>query len=176
MDIPDKLARFERTIMPCLDAAHNLARWLTRNDHDAEDLVQEAALRAFRYFESFRGERGRQWLLKIVRSTFYTRREKEQVNELREPMSEATLEIAGHEVGPEEAAQRHETALLLSNAIEELPLEFREVLVLREFEGCSYREIADTVNVPIGTVMSRLARAREHLRQQFAGTDAGAHL
>jgi len=162
--------------MPCLDAAHNLARWLTRNDHDAEDLVQEAMLRAFRYFESFRGERGRQWLLTIVRSTFYTRLEKNRGNELHEPMNGEALEIASYEAGPEEMAQRHETALVLRNAIEELPLEFREVLVLREFEGCSYREIADTVNVPIGTVMSRLARAREHLRLRLATTEMGAHL
>jgi RNA polymerase sigma-70 factor (ECF subfamily) len=162
--------------MPSLDAAHNLARWLTRNDHDAEDLVQEAVLRAFRYFDSFRGERGRQWLLKIVRSTFYTQREKDHGNGLHEPMSEATTAIATHEAGPEEVAQRHETALALRNAIEGLPLEFREVLVLREFEGCSYREIADTVNIPIGTVMSRLARAREHLRRRLTGAETGAHL
>ncbi len=162
----DQVARFEQEVLPHLGAAYNLARWLTRNEHDAEDLVQEAYLRALRFFEGFRGGDSRAWLLTIVRNTCYTW--------LGQQGKHETAEFDEEIHSP--ASSDPETLLLdgvdrraIQGALEELPTEFREVIVLRELEGLSYKEIADVAGLPVGTVMSRLARARQRLAQSLAG-------
>ncbi|MGE5820130.1 MAG: sigma-70 family RNA polymerase sigma factor [Deltaproteobacteria bacterium] len=158
---------FENSVLPHMDAAYNLARWLTRNDQDAADLVQEAYLRAFRFFGGFRGGNTRAWLLKIVRNTCYTQLQKNQSQEL----AMFDEEIHGEDDGsmnPETLLLRSADSQLLRQALEELPVNFREVLVLRELEGLSYREIAEVSNIRLGTVMSSLSRARERLRQSLA--------
>jgi RNA polymerase sigma factor (sigma-70 family) len=159
---------FERTVLPHLDAAYNLARWLTRNDHDAEDVVQEAYLRAFQFFASFHGSDGRAWLLTIVRNTCYTWLEKNRAWR-PEAFDEERHGMASPATGPEARVQESEDRQMLRRAVEELPAEYREVIVLRELEGLSYKEIAGIADIPLGTVMSRLARARERLQQGLAG-------
>ncbi len=161
----DKLARFEETIMPHLDAAYNLARWLTRNEHDAEDMAQEALLRAFKFFGDFRGTNGRAWLLTIVRNTCYTWLQQNRARETTSPFDEEIHTSESGILDPAVLALKSGDSEALKNALAELPVEFREVVVLRELEGLSYKEIADIANVPLGTVMSRLARARERLKQ-----------
>ncbi len=157
-----KLAHFEQTVLSNLDAAYNLARWLTRDDRDAEDVVQEACLRAFRFFDSFHGGDSRAWLLTIVRHTCYTWIRKNRAHEL----VAFDEELDGVETGlnPEELLLQNIDQQLLRKAVEELPIEFREVIILRELEGLSYKEIASITGVPLGTVMSRLARARKRLQ------------
>jgi RNA polymerase sigma-70 factor (ECF subfamily) len=161
--------------MPHLDAAYNLARWLTRNDHDAQDVVQDAYLRAFRFFEGFHGSEGRAWLLTIVRHTCYSWLEKNRPAEVTGGFDEeGSAEdrpgfdpdmMAAEGGNPEAIALQNAHRRILNQAISALPLGFREVLILRELEDLSYREIARVVDVPVGTVMSRLARARALLRQ-----------
>jgi RNA polymerase sigma-70 factor (ECF subfamily) len=157
---------FENDFLPHLDAAYNLARWLTRNDQDAEDVLQEACLRAFRFFGGFRGGNTRAWLLKIVRNTCYTQLQKNRPQELETFDEEIHNEDNGS-MNPETLLLRSADSQLLRQALEELPVNFREVLVLRELEGLSYKEIAEVSNVRLGTVMSSLSRARERLRQSF---------
>jgi RNA polymerase sigma-70 factor, ECF subfamily len=167
--------RFEEIVLPHLDAAYNLARWLTRNEHDAEDVVQDAYLRAFRFFDGFHGSEGRAWLLTIVRHTCYSWLEKNRPVEVTSGFDEAlpAAESAGFDPdmmaaeggNPEAIALQNAHRRILNQAIAALPLGFREVLILRELEDLSYREIARVVDVPVGTVMSRLARARKLLRQ-----------
>ncbi len=169
MDEQDKLARFEQCIMPHMDAAHNLARWLVGNDADAQDVVQEAFLRAFKFFDGFRGGDGRSWLLRIVRNSFYNWLRQRQQAELHAPLDEQVHGIAGDAPAPDVALLEKADRELLQQSIAALPLEFREVLVLRELEGLSYKEIAEVAEAPMGTVMSRLARAREQLRQALVG-------
>ena len=168
-----RLARFQRSVLPHLDAAYNLARWLTRNDHDAEDVVQEAFMRALRYFDSLRGDDARAWLLAIVRNTGYTWLEKNRPAEVvaledAGPLA-ADAETAGHaapaESNPEVIVLQSAQRKLVNQALEELPVAYREMLVMRELEDLSYKEIAQVAGVPIGTVMSRLARGRELLRR-----------
>jgi RNA polymerase sigma factor (sigma-70 family) len=161
----DRAARFEEAILPHLDAAYNLARWLTRNDHDAEDVVQEAYLRAFQFFASFHGGDGRAWLLTTVRHTCYTWLQK---NRGYQPMVAFDEEIhsgAGNATNPEDPLILGEDKDLLRQALDALPVEFREIIVLRELEGLSYKEISAIAGIPVGTVMSRLARARDRLQQ-----------
>ncbi len=165
----DRLARFEQAVLPHLPAAYNLARWLTRNDHDAEDVVQEAYLRAYRSFDRFRGGAdGRAWLLAVVRNTCFTWLKQNRAHELATPFDES---LHSPEAGPSEPERRllqEASAALLREALGELPAEFREVLVLRELEGLSYKEIAAVADVPLGTVMSRLTRARARLQKCLA--------
>ena len=149
-------------MLPHLDAAYNFARWLTRNDHDAEDVVQEACLRAFKYGGRFIGGDGRAWLLAIVRNTFYSWRKGNIRHDASVTLDEE-LHSQGEEPGPEVGMIRNADARMITQAMEELSAEYREVLVLREFEDLSYKEIARVTGVPVGTVMSRLARARDHI-------------
>jgi RNA polymerase sigma-70 factor (ECF subfamily) len=159
---------FEQSVMPHLNAAYNLARWLTRSDADAEDLVQDAYLRAFRAFDTFHGGDARAWLLTIVRNNCFTF--------LRKRGGEATVEFDEHsstiadESPDAEAVMLRQAALgSLNQCLEGLPLEYREAIVLRELEELSYKEISDVARVPVGTVMSRLARARKRLQQCLEG-------
>ena len=149
--------------MPHTDAAYNLARWLTRNDADAQDMVQEAYLRALRFFSGFRGTDARAWLLTIVRNTCYTWLRRNRSPELSCDFDEVVLARESEEPDPETQQLMKAQAQLVNEAIEKLPIEFREVVVLRELEELSYKEIAVILEVPIGTVMSRLARARKRL-------------
>lgn len=157
-------AEFDRIALPHIDAAYNLARWLTRHDHDAEDIVQEAFLRAYRHFHSFNGGTGRAWMLQIVRNTCLTWLSKKRVSESG-PATLDGLESPG--VNPASVLEHCEERQMLMQAIEGLPVEFREVIVLRELEGLSYKEISRIAEVPLGTVMSRLARARERLHEML---------
>jgi RNA polymerase sigma factor (sigma-70 family) len=166
----DTARRFEETTSPHLDAAYNLARWLTRDQHDAEDVVQEAYLRAFRFFDSFRGGDGKAWLLAIVRNTGYTwlqqnRREATGVAEDAASKEVEETAFAESEASPESLLLRLSDRDLITAALERLPTEYREVLVLRELEEMSYKEIAHIAELPIGTVMSRLSRARRLLKE-----------
>jgi RNA polymerase sigma-70 factor (ECF subfamily) len=167
-----KLERFEESILPHLAAAYNLARWLTRDDRDAEDVVQEAYLRAFRFFGGFRGGDGRAWLLTIVRNTCYTWLQQHRSREFAASDDEME-QVESDAPSPEARLIVTADSKLLARALEELPIEFREAIVLRELEGLSYKEIADLAEIPLGTVMSRLARARKRLQQLVAGLMAG---
>ena len=181
----DRVALFEQIALPHLDAAYRLARWLTRDEHDAQDVLQEAYLRAFKYFDAFAGGSARAWLLSIVRNSYYTLNDKRlpssdsPVEELdvliadgsevpfgaERPSQEAARVIAGRrEPEPDATSERAAERELVDRAIANLPDEFREVLVLREIEEFSYKEIAQVASIPIGTVMSRLSRARSLLR------------
>jgi RNA polymerase sigma-70 factor (ECF subfamily) len=158
---------FEAMMLPHLDAAHNLAKWLLRNEQDAQDVVQEAFLRAFKSFGGFYGSNGRAWLLTIVRNTSYTLLKKNRVADLTTPFDDE-IHASGHEsVSPATILERSESAELIREAMKELPAEFREILALRHQEGLSYKEIADIVQIPPGTVMSRLARARAKLKERL---------
>lgn len=160
--------RFEQVILPHLDAAYNLARWLTRNAHDADDVVQEAYLRAYQFFDSFHGGDGRAWLLRVVRNTCFTWKGKNRPREPAAVFDESKHTPAEPSTAPDVPLVAAEERALLRQALEELSAEHREVIVLREMEGLSYREIAAIVGVPIGTVMSRLARAREQLHEHLS--------
>lgn len=163
-----KLARFEQAVVPHLDAAYNLARWLMRNEHDAQDMVQEACLRAFTFFHSFQGEDGRAWLLAIVRNTCYTSLRKNRARELDTAFDEQIHSAEADAASPEALLLQKAGRELLQALLEQLPVEFREVFILRELEGMSYKQISAIADLPIGTVMSRLARARKRLEQQLA--------
>jgi len=159
-----RLTEFERQVLPHLDAAYNLARFLLRNDQDAEDVVQDAAVRAFRFFESFRGENSRAWFLSIVRNTAFTALKRSRMDEETVVFDE---ELHGGQIPPLDpgvALDRAHDRQTVRATIEQLPAEFREAITLRELEGMSYKEIADIAGVPIGTIMSRLARARRQLQ------------
>src|SRR5262249_47300090 len=160
-----ELARFEQVTLPHLDAAYNLARWLARNEQDADDVVQEAYLRALKYFHSFHGQDGRTWLLAIVRNTYFTWLEQNRTHGPAAPFDETVHSPVSAESEPVALLLRKADQQRLREALEELPAEFREVIVLRELESLSYKEIAEVANIPLGTVMSRLARARERLQQ-----------
>jgi RNA polymerase sigma-70 factor (ECF subfamily) len=164
----EELMSFEAAMLPHLDAAHNLARWLLRNEQDAQDVVQEAYLRAFRSFSGFHGTNGRAWLLTIVRNTSYTLLKKNRAVDFTTPFDEE-IHATGHEsVSPATILEHSEDAELIREAMDELPAEFREILALRHQEGLSYKEIADIAQIPLGTVMSRLARARDKLKEYLA--------
>ena len=150
-----------------LDAAYNLAKWLTRDGQDAEDVVQESYLRAFRYIRSFRGDNVRSWLLTIVRNTCFSWLQGNRRPQDWLEFDENVASSSRKELNPEEMCLQGQNAGLLRSAMERLPANFREVIVLRELEGMSYREISQIVGIPPGTVMSRLSRARGELRQSL---------
>ena len=155
---------FDEVVLPHLDAAYRLARWLMRNEHDAEDVVQEASLRALRYFRTFTGGNGRAWFLRIVRNTSWGWRA-HSVQARTDPFDEEQHSGARPASDPETLLLQTDDVTLLGQAMSNLPTRFREVLVLRELEGLSYRELADVMGVPIGTVMSSLSRARQAVRR-----------
>lgn len=159
---------FEQEVLPHLDAAYNLARWLTRNEEDAEDVVQEAYVRALRFFGAFRGGSARAWVLRIVRNTCYNWLEKNRPLQSAAEFDEDLFGPDPRTLNPEETLLRSASDKMLRHALEALPLIFREVLILRELEGMSYKEIAEVTGMPTGTVMSRLSRARDGLRQSLS--------
>jgi RNA polymerase sigma factor (sigma-70 family) len=167
---------FEDVLLPHLDAAFNYARWLTKNEADAEDVVQDAYVRALRFFSSLRGEDARAWLFAIVRNTWYGRFPRRAGSTVMTVADEEADNRADASLDPEAQVIQRQTVEQVRRALETLPTDFREVLVLRELEGLSYKEIATIVGIPIGTVMSRLARARERLAGVFATSElSGAH-
>jgi RNA polymerase sigma-70 factor (ECF subfamily) len=167
------LTRYEEALLPHLPAAYNLARWLTRNDHDAEDVVQEAYLRALKFFGGFHGGDSRAWLLTIVRNTCYTWLQQNRPPDRTTEFDEEIHTLDGEASNPETLLLETVDTQLLRQALEELPVEFREVVILRELEGLSYKEIADIADIPMGTVMSRLARARKRLLQTLQSQAQG---
>ena len=164
--------------MPHLGAAYNLARWLMHNDQDAEDMVQEAYLRAFKFFDGFHGADSvagsKAWLLTIVRNTCYTWLRQQRLSELTMPYDEEVHGDSSEELNPERLMLQNADNEVLRAALEDLPVEFREVVILRDLEGLSYKEIAGVIAVPLGTVMSRLARARKRLEQSLVRRQQGA--
>ncbi len=169
LDEAERRASFEAVLLPHLSTAYNLARWLTHHDHDAEDLVQEAYLRAFRFFDGFQGDGARAWFLAIVRNTCLTWLKRNRTASLMTPFDELTHSPAGDGPGPDGRLVQSANREIVHQALRELPAEFREVVVLREIEGMSYKDIATVTDAAIGTVMSRLARSRGLLRQLLAG-------
>jgi len=174
-DERSRIERFERIFVPHLDAAYDFARWLSRDERNAEDICQEACLRAFKSLDTFQGESGRAWLLTIVRNTFYTWFTKNKADAAAVPFDEdgtiAGAELEASVESMERILQQRDARRRVNSALERLPQEFREVIVLRELEDFSYKEIAEIAGVPIGTVMSRLARARKLLLQHLRHTE-----
>jgi RNA polymerase sigma factor (sigma-70 family) len=162
---PIELGRFEAIVLPHLDAAYTLARYLTRNESDAQDVVQDAYLRALKYFDGFRGGDGRAWLLAIVRNTAFTSRRRHRLEASAAEFDEQLHSAGIEDQHPEAALLGASARELLHQALDRLPLEFREVIVLRELQGLSYKEIGEVTGVPAGTVMSRLSRARSRLQR-----------
>ncbi|HXM83407.1 MAG TPA: sigma-70 family RNA polymerase sigma factor [Burkholderiales bacterium] len=175
LDERARVRRFEELFVTHLDAAYDYAHWLTRDDRNAEDVVQEACLRAFKFLDSFHGEGGRAWLLAIVRNTYYTWVKKNRAEALSVSFDEETMMANGCELADLESVgssidqvlQQQDARRLVNSALDQLPEEFREVIVLRELEDMSYKEIAVIAKIPLGTVMSRLARARKLLLQHL---------
>jgi len=161
---------FEQVFLPHLDAAYNLARWLLRNDQDAEDAVQDAYLRAYKAFSRFRGGDGKAWLMTILRNVCYTMIKKSRSHETPEHFDEEIHQAAG-QTDVREAFRQKANAETLQGALEKLPDEFREIIVLHDLEGLAYKQIAAAIGIPIGTVMSRLARARGRLRAEIVASN-----
>jgi RNA polymerase sigma-70 factor, ECF subfamily len=160
---PAAVESFDAVVLPHLDAARRLARWLVRNEHDVDDVVQEASLRAFQYFRTFTGGNGRAWFLRIVRNTcsgWHVRNLQAKTDPFDEEQHSGT-EAASD---PERLMLQTDDAALVARAMQHLPARLHQLLVLRELEGLSYRELADVMGIPMGTVMSRLSRARGALR------------
>jgi RNA polymerase sigma-70 factor (ECF subfamily) len=183
--VDEKSRRFEALMLPHLDAAYNLARWLVRDELDAEDIVQDAYLRAFRFFDGFRGEEAKPWLLAVVRNSYRNFAARKRRNSAV-PLPEETnadeygdrggpVRLPADDCDPESQLIQSDHASTLDRLVKALPVEFREVLILREFEDMSYKAIAEIIDAPIGTVMSRLARARALLRDRWmAQVEGGA--
>ena len=165
-------ARFEELVLPHLNAAYNLARWLTRDVNDAEDVVQDACVRALKYVGSLNGGGARAWFLTIVRHAFYDWCKRNRPTEIaRDDGTAIDMAVDPAAVDPEQAFLRNAESKALADAVAALPLAYREVLILREMEELSYKEIARIADIPIGTVMSRLARARSMLRTAWLATE-----
>lgn len=168
-----KTDRFKQTVLPHLPAAYNLARWLTRNEQDAEDAVQDAYVRAFRFFDGFHGTDGRAWLLQIVRNTCYTLLSQRRTREWTVSLDD-TLELPAVADNPETIVLQRMSIERLGAILEDLPLEYKEVIVLRDLEEMRYKEIAEIVGIPLGTVMSRISRARRRIQQRLMEEDAAS--
>ena len=166
--MPEEQRTFEQLVLPHLKAGYNLARWILRNDRDAEDVMQEATLRAFRFLDGFSGSSPRAWLLSIVRNAAHSFLQQDRGRTLGTAFDEdrhaATASAEQPPETPEASLERKDRQRALNDAVLALPVEFREVFVLRELEGFSYKEIAGIAAIPIGTVMSRLSRARRQLQ------------
>jgi RNA polymerase sigma-70 factor (ECF subfamily) len=182
LDDEDKSGKFEAIALPHLDAAYNLARWLTRNDQNAEDLVQMAFMRAFKFFGGFRGGDARAWLLTIVRNTYYTslrdnKHEQADIcfDEDLHGQDEQAQDASPYDIGnnPENILAARDAKRLVNQGLESLPQTFREVIVLKELDDLSYKEIAEIAGIPLGTVMSRLARGRKLLGEYLKNNAAG---
>jgi len=163
-------ATYEDALLPHLDAAYNLARWLTRDPRDAEDVVQEAYLRAIKHFKTLKGDNARPWLLRIVRNTYYTWIHRNRLTESIDPFDDEEHVIISDAPSPEMLLLQEADKQIIRRALRKLPTQFLEVIVLREFEEMSYQQIADVAQVPLGTVMSRLARARKRLAQLISNS------
>jgi len=182
MTVPIREERFQALVLPHLNSAFNLARWLTHGHRDAEDIVQEAYLRAFKFFDSFHGEDARAWLLTIVRNTFYGWHQQNKPQSQNTEFEEGLHTIEAERADSVQYAENNPEALLiqkdsqrqLQQALKALPLEFREVMVMRELEELSYKQIASIVGIPIGTVMSRLGRGRKQLAIILASANGDA--
>jgi RNA polymerase sigma-70 factor (ECF subfamily) len=161
----ERLTQFEQLMMPHMAAAYNLARWLTRQEQDASDVTQEAMVRAFTFFKGYHGGDARAWLLTIVRNTCYTWLRKNRSHEFSTSFDLDLHDTEDPAASPEQVAVQTADQELLRQAFAEIPLEYREILVLRELEGLSYREICGVTDLPMGTVMSRLSRARSRLQR-----------
>jgi RNA polymerase sigma factor (sigma-70 family) len=161
------ISGFEQVILPHLKAAYNLARYLCGDDDDASDLVQDACLKAFRFYDGFHGENGRAWFFTIIRNTFYTEIRQKKKRGVETVFDEEFHDTESDKADPETLFLKSENVKLVKDMLEQLPLEFREIIILREMEGFSYKEIAGIAGIPVGTVMSRLARARKELRKLF---------
>jgi RNA polymerase sigma factor (sigma-70 family) len=175
----DSTERFEKLVLPHMHSAFNVARWLTRNDQDAQDVVQEAYVRAFRFFAGFRGGDARAWLLAIVRNTFNTwyqqnRGHMADTTTFEEDTHSPQADCGQQDDGPEAMLIRSQSQKRVHKALGSLRLEYREVIVLRELEDLSYKEIAAIVGIPMGTVMSRLGRARQQLAARLGSADQEA--
>jgi len=175
MDASSRRARFEREVLPHLDAAYNLARWLLRSEQDAEDVTQDSMLRAYRFFDGFRGANAKAWLLAIVRNASYSWLARKRLSasvigaDASPRLDDADpTEAAATEETPESLLSTKVELAVLQGSLDELPVEYREVLVLRELEELSYKEISAAADIPLGTVMSRLARARALLQRKLA--------
>ncbi len=160
----NQLSLYEEALLPHLGAAYNLARWIMGNDQDAEDMVQEAYLRAYQYFGSYQGGNSRSWLLTIVRNTCYTWLRQNRSQELSVTLEDEIYTSDSETLDPENVFQHSLDHQLVRRALEKLAVEYRELIVLRELEGMAYKEIALMTKIPIGTVMSRLARGRQRLK------------
>jgi RNA polymerase sigma factor (sigma-70 family) len=169
----DERRRFEEAMLPHLDAAYNLARWLTRDENAAEDVVQDAYHRALRFFQGFRGQDGRAWLLAIVRHASYDWLKKQRLWDAAAQFNEESHDRGDETMNPEYVALQRADREMLMQALERLSVEHREVTVLRELEGLSYKQIAAVTGAPVGTVMSRLSRARKQLQEQLAQSLGG---
>ena len=161
-------ARFTREILPHLDAAYSLVRWMVRNDHDAEDIIQEALVKAMRFIDGYEGINARGWLLAIVRNTTYEWVKRYGLEELSSMDQDSEVQRVAHQATPDAALMKEEQGELVRSVVQRLPLHLREVLMLREVEDLSYKSISTVIDAPIGTVMSRLARARELLSSHLA--------
>ena len=179
MNNPEKIVRFEEQMMPHLAAAHSMARWMARNPEDAHDIVQEAFIRAIRFFDGFRGENAKAWLLSIVRNTGYTWLRRHRAHNFDAVVDDETFEAPDSAPGPEAQMAQSAHQELIRKAMEAIPLEFREIVILRDLEGFSYKEIVELTGLPMGTVMSRLSRARSRLQKEVverAGKEIGHEL
>jgi RNA polymerase sigma-70 factor, ECF subfamily len=161
----NQLQNFEQAVLPHLDAAYNLARWMMRNEQDAQDVAQEAYLRAFRFFPGYRGGDTRAWLLKIVRNTCYTWLHANRPLQDAAEFDENSFSPDSYAPNPEDIVLQKDRGNLVRKALEMVAPNSREVLILRELEGMSYKEIAEVTGMPMGSVMSTLSRARDRLRQ-----------